>query len=141
MMTVASANPPFRVTSAVLLNDTYKAEALIDSGCTDKNFISRNLCKILNLKIIPSISIIGMASTIPSAQLKGYCTASLKLGDDTYEKVRLHVLDGLCIDVILETDFQEQHESVTIKYGGSKPPISFAALSTINTDLPLLFTI
>ena len=53
--------------------------------------------------------------------------------------MRLHVLDGLYIDIILGTDFLEQHESVTIVYGGSKPLISFAALTTMNTDPPPLF--
>ena len=66
---------------------------------------------------------------------------SLKFGDETYEEVRLHVLDGLCIDIILGTDFQKQHESVRIAYGGSKPPISFATLTTIKTDPPPLFAI
>lgn len=127
----------------ILLYDTYKAQALIDTGCTNKSFNSRKILsgKILNLKITSLRSIIRMASASLSAQSKGYCTVSLKLGDETYEKVTLHVLDGLCIDIILGTDFQEQQESVRIAYGVSKPPISFAALTTMNTDSPPLFVI
>ena len=80
-----------------------------------------------------------MSLASPSTQSKGYCPVSLRLDDETYRKVRFHVLDGLCIDIILGTDFQEQHQSVTIAYGGSKPPISFAAFSSMNTDPPPLF--
>ena len=77
---------------------------------TLKQFVDKNL------KIIPSSSTIGMASASLSTQSKGYCTVFPKLVDDTYEKVRFHVQDGLCIDIILGTDFQEQHESVTITF-------------------------
>ena len=49
-----------------------------------------------------------------SVQSKGCCTVALKLGDETYEKVRLHVLDWLCIDINLGTDFLEQNESLAI---------------------------
>lgn len=46
---VASENFLFRVTSTVLLSDTYKAKALVDSECTN------------NLKIITSRTTIGIA--------------------------------------------------------------------------------
>ena len=59
---VASANSPFQVTSTVLINDTYKAEALIDSACTHKSFISKQICNLLNLKITLSTSTVEMAS-------------------------------------------------------------------------------
>ena len=133
---VASANSPFCLTSTISLNDTYKAEALIDSWCTDESFISEKLCKILILKIILLWSTNGVAS---ASQSKGYCTVALKLGDETYKKVRLHVLDWLCIDINLGTDFLEQNESLTITYGGSKHLISFAVFNNMNTDPPPLF--
>ena len=49
------------------------------------------------------------------------------------------IVDGLWIDIILGNDFQEQHESATMLYGGSKPPISFGVLTSMNTDPPPLF--
>lgn len=48
---VASANSPFQVTSTVLINDTYKAEALIDSGCIDESFICKQICNLENSSI------------------------------------------------------------------------------------------
>ena len=74
-----------------------------------------------------------------SNSIKGYCTVALKLGDETYKKGRLHVLEWLCIDINLGTDFLEQNESLTIAYGGSKHLISFAVFSNMNTDPPPLF--
>ena len=47
--------------------------------------------------------------------------------------------DGLCIDIILGTDFQKQDENAIIACGGSKLPISFVALTTMSADPPPLF--
>ena len=129
----------FRVTSTVLTNDTYKAGALIDSGCTDKSFISKRICNLLNLKITASTSIVGMASAALSTQSHGYCNVSLMLGDQFYKKVKLHMLEEVCTDIIFGIDFQELHENITINYGGSKPPLSFIALATTKTNPPELF--
>lgn len=101
----ASTNKPFRVMSPVLINDTYKAEALIDSGCTDKSFISERLCKTLNLRVTTAPSMVGMASTALSTKSIGYCQVSLALKNRKYMSVKLHVLNGLAADVILGTDF------------------------------------
>ena len=140
---VASANSPSRVSSTYYsMTLTKLKHSLIPDVPIKASIVERySMCKILNLKITSLRSIIRMASASLSAQSKSYCTVSLKLGDETYEKVTLHVLDGLCIDIILGTDFQEQQESVRIAYGVSKPPISFAALTTMNTDSPPLFVI
>ena len=35
-----------------------------------------------------------------------------------YNNVKLGILNALCTDVILGTDFQALHDSVIIKYGG-----------------------
>ena len=134
----ASIDSQFRVTSTVLLNDTYKAEALIDSGSTNKSFISKKLTELLKIRVIPSQCSIGMASASFSAKSYGHCYVSLTLGDRLYRKFKLVVLD-LCTDVILGTDFQEKHEYIKIKYGGSEPPLTFAALTTMKTEPPELF--
>ena len=135
----ASIDSQFRVTSTVLLNDTYKAEALIDSGSTNKSFISKKLTELLKIGVIPSQCSIGMASASFSAKSYGHCYVSLTLGDQLYRKFKLVVLDDLCTDVILGTDFKEKHEYIKIKYGGSEPPLTFAALTTMKTEPPELF--
>ncbi|XP_012565799.2 uncharacterized protein LOC105849896 [Hydra vulgaris] len=135
----ASANSLFRVCHNIIINDRYKAEALIDSGSTNKSFISNKLVTLLHLNIIYEQSVIEMASAALSAKSDGYCYVSITLQNKIYNKVKLHVLDNLCVDVILGTDFQELHESITIKYGGKRPPITFAALITMKTEPPELF--
>ncbi|XP_057305421.1 uncharacterized protein LOC130642352 [Hydractinia symbiolongicarpus] len=63
--------------SPVLINDTYKAEALIDSGCTDKSFIGERLSKTLNLRVTPAPSMVEMALTALSTKSIAYCQVSL----------------------------------------------------------------
>ena len=135
----ASANSPFRVCHNIIINEKYKAEALIDSGSTNKSFINNKLVALLNLDVIYEQSVIGMASASLSAKSDGYCYVSITLQNKIYNKVKLHVLDNLCIDIILGTDFQELHESITIKYGGKRPPLTFAALTTMKTEPAELF--
>eukprot|EP00106_Octopus_bimaculoides_P008197 XP_014775639.1 PREDICTED: SH3 domain-containing kinase-binding protein 1-like [Octopus bimaculoides] len=66
----ASAGSPFHLTSMVILNNTYKAEALIDSGSTDKSFISEKLVNILDIKRVKLKNIIGMVPASLSAESK-----------------------------------------------------------------------
>ena len=63
----------------------------------------------------------------------------MKLQDRIYEDVCFTILEDLCTDVILETDFQEQHESIVIKYGGDEPSLTFCALAFLATEPPFLF--
>ena len=123
---------PFRVITTILINDSFKAEALIDSSSTDQSYINSKLCKILNLKVTPKSKSVGMASGGLVAKSKGHCFVTIPLGNKHYRK-------DLYIDMILGTDFQEQHESITIQYGGKKPPLTFSALTTMNTEPPGLF--
>nr|XP_047146265.1 uncharacterized protein LOC124819107 [Hydra vulgaris] len=135
----SSANSLFRVCHNIIVIYKYKAEALIDSGSTNKSFINNKLVVLLNLNVIYEQSVIGIASASLSAKSDGYCFVSKTLQNKIYSKVKLYVLDNLCIDIILGTDFQELHESITIKYGGKRPPITFAALTIMKTEPPELF--
>ena len=48
---------------------------------------------------------------------QGYCEVSLTLDGRDYRNIRLSILPGLCVDVILGQDFQQQHASVTLNCG------------------------
>ena len=91
----ASTNSPFRVCHNIIINEKYKAEALIDSGSTNKSFINNKLVALLNLDVIYEQSVIGMASASLSAKSDGYCYVSITLQNKIYNKVKLHVLDNL----------------------------------------------
>ena len=64
----------------------------------------------------------------------------MKLQDRIYENVRFTILEDLCTDVILGTDFQEQHESIVIKYGGDEPSLTLCALPFLAAEPPFLFS-
>ena len=73
------------------------------------------------------------------SHLSGYCVVNLTVQNQLYSNVKLNLLRGLCTDINLGTDFQQQHESMTITYGVSKSPITFAALTCMKTEPPELF--
>ena len=112
--------------------------ALVDSGSTD-NFINPKQVERLSLTILPSRETVSMASSSLSAKMKGYCSATIVLHNQTYENVKLYVLPNLCADVILGQNWQSNHESVTIKYGGERHPLKICNLTTLNVSPPPLF--
>ena len=80
-----------------------------------------------------------MASSSLSTRTEGYCEVILTMNGRIYANERLSVLPGLCADVILGQDFQQQHASVTLEYGGKLPPIVLCGLTTLHVDPPELF--
>ena len=80
-----------------------------------------------------------MATSSLQASSTGYYIVKFELFGYTYPHVKLTVLNELCTDIILGTDFQELHDSIVIKYGGSKPSLTSCALASLNTKPPKLF--
>ena len=80
-----------------------------------------------------------MASASLSTKSLGFCTVDLTINGRDYHNVRLYVLPQLCVDIILGQDFQQLHDSVTVKYGGSQPPLVLSGLTTLCVDPPELF--
>ena len=128
----------FKVSTNLFMKG-HKLKALIDSGSTNRSFISHNVAKRFRLKQHRSSGSIRMAAGAQTTKIAGYCVVDFSLLGRDYRSINLNVIEDLCTDVILGTDFQEQHESVVIKYGGSKPTLTFCALMTINVKPPTLF--
>ena len=101
-----------------LINNKYKADTLIDTNNTDYSFTSEKLARLFKLKATPIPLDVGMAAASLSSQSSGYCVVNLTVQSQLYSNVKLHLLRGLCTDIILGTDFQEQHESMTIHMEG-----------------------
>ena len=80
-----------------------------------------------------------MASASLSTKSLGICTVNLTIKGRDYYNVRLYVLPQLCVDIILGQDFQQQHDSVSLKYGGHQPPLVLSGLTTLCIDPPELF--
>jgi len=115
-----------------------EADGLIDSGSSE-SFVHPNIVKSHSLHINPSSNQVSMASSSLSTRTEGYCEVNLTLNGRIYRKVRLSVLPGLCTDVILGQDFQQQHASITLQYGGKLPPIVLCGLTTLRVNPPELF--
>ena len=45
-----------------------------------------------------------------------------------------------CAQTILGLDFLSQHQSITMKYGGSQPPLTVCGLTTLKVEPASLFT-
>ena len=132
MLNMTASGSVFKVSSEITINETV-ANALIDTGSSDRSFISPNLVKKLCLHVVPEVCIVGMATKSVTKQIKGFCIVDFKLLDRVYKNIKLFVLENLCTDIILGTDFQQQHESIVINYGGEKPTLTFCAVTAINT--------
>ena len=48
-------------------------------------------------------------------------------------------MKDLCADVLLGLDFQSQHQSVVLNFGGNKEPLTVSSLSMFKTEPPQLF--
>ena len=59
---ISSCKLHFRVITTTLINNKYKADTLIDTGSTDRSFISEKLARLLKLKVASIPSDVGMAA-------------------------------------------------------------------------------
>ena len=67
------------------------------------------------------------------------CSVDIELNKIKSKNVKFKIMKNLCADVILGLDFQSQHESVTLMFGGMKDPHIISSLSTLKIDPPKPF--
>ncbi|XP_042237354.1 uncharacterized protein LOC121876351 [Homarus americanus] len=116
-----------------------RVSGLIDSASSE-SFIDK-------LHIKPASQSITLAMSSSTASVIGECTVDLYMKDSIYPNTRLGVIENLCGDVILGIDFQKQHSSVTIEYGGPRPELKISnignkpvcSLTSAGMSEPLLF--
>ena len=112
------------------------SRALMDS----ESFINPHLAELHGLQVYPSSGTVSLASVSHSAQIHGNCVTDLALMGRQYENVHLHVLPDLCANLILGLDFQTQHQSITLNYGGKEAPLDLVCgLNSLNVKPPDLF--
>ena len=112
--------------------------ALIDSGSTH-NFIHPDLVEQHSMTVHPTQENVTMATSAFSTKVVGYWLADITLKGRQYSNVKLYILPNLCADVIVGQNWQAQHESITIHYGGVAPPIKVWGLTALNIDPPPFF--
>ena len=122
---------------SILVNGK-SAQALVDSG-SSHNFIYPDIAKSCGLLVYPTQEKVTMASSSYSSEIEGYCYTDIILENRIYGNIKLYILSNLCTDVILGQNWQEQHESITICFGGAAPPVNICGLSTLCTNPPPLF--
>lgn len=126
-------------TATVVVNKDWSVEALFDSGSSE-SYIHPSLVEVAAISVNPSVSQVSMATSLLSTKTEGSCSVTINYQGQTYKDFRLLVMPGLCSDLILGLDFQSQHDSVTFKYGGTKPPLSVCSLTTLNIEPPSPFS-
>jgi hypothetical protein len=132
---VSAVNTPSALSKAtckVSVNGI-RADCLIDSGSTD-SFIHPDIVRRHGMKIHSEKKEIFMASASFSTSTTGFCEVELKLKGQIYKNVRFLILPGLSADMVLGQDFQQQHDSVMLKYGGNLPPLVLCGMSSLHTD-------
>ena len=127
-----------RSTATVVVNKDWSVQALFDSGSSE-SYIHPSLVKAADISVNSAVSQVAMATSSLSTKTEGSCSVTIKYQGHTYKDFHLSVMPGLCCDLILGLDFQSQHDSVTFKYGGTKPPLSVCGFTTLNIEPPSPF--
>ena len=67
-----------------------------------------------------------MASTSMKIKSTGFCLVDIYIHKSKYDAIRLNLFDDLCSDVILELDFQCQHQRLIFQFDGECPDLIVA---------------
>ena len=113
------------------------AQALCDTGAT-LTCVSEKFAKQNNLDIENCNQKVKLAAKF-YVNITGYVIINLKIKGHTYRSVRLAVLPDMVQDVIVGTDLMEQHQAVTVNFGGSRPPLMLNSLGEMRVTAPSLF--
>ncbi|KAI0989198.1 hypothetical protein GJ496_011579 [Pomphorhynchus laevis] len=111
--------------------------ALVDTG-SSLNFIDKRVVDKLNTVLIPSETIVHLASSV-SKRVLGRCELGFELLGIHYPVSTFYILPNLCEETILGLPFLSRHKSCNIHFGCSmnELKITVASIKTINT--PKLF--
>lgn len=135
-----ASSPSSPLSKAIVLVKIKNSEVngLIDGGSTH-SFIHPRVVKRLALRVFNSENSVTMASTTMTANGEGFCIVDMHLNGSHYDDVKLAIIPDLCCDIILGQDFQGRHESVTIQYDGSLPPLVICSVAAMDIEPPELF--
>ena len=111
-----SCLPHATVTSNI---NGHELSTVIDTG-SSLSFINKETLKTIGLRMTREGQDVTMATTDLHCSVMGSCITNLSIGNKTYNQVKLKVLENLCSDLLLGSDFQQMHEKVIFRYDGSK---------------------
>ena len=128
---ISSCHPKVIVTASI---NRIPAKALADTGA-NITCISKKFTDAHKLEVFLAKQEVKLAAE-HTAKIIGYIVADIKFKGHVYHSVKISVLSDLIEDVVIGTDLMEQHETVTLKFGGSRSPL---VLSSLNVPAPSLF--
>ena len=96
-------------------------KALLDTG-SDKTFISQKFCHINNINYKTKKGSVLLADE-SHLNILGHFLAEIEWKNHLYA-VKVSVVKNLLAPVVLGLDVLSQHQSITVKFQGLKPPIS-----------------
>lgn len=136
----ANAASPECLKEAVtdVLANGVQLRALVDTGSSE-SFISEKVVRHNKWSVLPSSSVITLASTQHKSFTLGHCFLSLQHNQNIYPSFRLSVLRDLCADILLGHDFLKLHKSVKIPFKGDKPSFSLCGLIAAQIEPLTLF--
>ena len=109
-----SCLPHATVTSNI---NGHKLSRVIDTG-SSLSFINKETLKTIGLRMTREGRDVTMATTGLHCNVMGSCITNLSIGNKIYSQVKLGVLENLCSDLLLGSDFQQMHEKVIFRYDG-----------------------
>ena len=131
----AAANLAFRASANVYING-HKLEALIDSGSTDKSFISSKFVQKLKLKHFHARD-----QSVWQQEPKPVKSKVIVLLIFIFftGHTQIFAWTFLIIYALISFLVLISKSSTRVEYGGSKPTLTFCALTTLNVEPPMLF--
>ena len=114
------------------------ARALADTGA-NITCISKKFADDHHLEVFQCDKVVQLAAK-HTARVKGFTIADLEFQGHTYPSKALDILPDLVEEVVIGTDLMEEHDSVTIQFGGSKAPLVLNSLSHLSVTAPSLFS-
>ena len=119
-------------------------QALLDTG-SSKNFIHHGLARRFQTKSVGEVFKVAMAQSTRNCMVSIKCSLNVFLYGVEYESVELHVMNDLCVDIILGRDFLGVHRRVIFEFKGKMSdliisnPSATCAVAIANVKAPSLF--
>ena len=98
-------------------NRPYKT--LLDTG-SSRCFVSKVAASNFKIKGLTSVFSVGMARSKNKVDVTKFCYVDLVMFDVSYKRVKLYVMENLCVEILLGRDFLELHKSVIFKFNGNR---------------------
>ena len=113
--------------------NSHEVSVIVDSG-SSLSYINKKTAALLDLTAESCKTDVSLATSDQKLGVLGFCTVDLNIRQQFYT-VKLGVVENLCSDVLLGSDFQGLHKRVIFEYHGSKPDFVVNNLTDICSSM------